>query len=291
MIAKAKAKKTTVKKARPARPSKPKKVTMLDTELEPLKEADSLLGQIEKAESVCDEKLIEVDQIREQLKQAKGAYSHAVTQLRKLCRARKEKHPLFDQAKPEEKPTEKPEAKPVATTESQAVTVTVTVGGLTENHGLEVGSSLPVWLVKPGGLLVMSPAGNPVAITDDEYTADERVAGLIAEARDTGALSDADKWATLVAIRSLKAPVEALKPANDGWKALPLDAAGINGKGGKLLMEAGYETLGAVAKLMADYGQWWNKEVKGIGEETATEIADRFAEFWASHPEYCEQVA
>lgn len=79
------------------------------------------------------------------------------------------------------------------------------------------------------------------------------------------------------------------KPAdNDGWKALPIDAAKINGRGGKLLTEAGYETLGAVAKLMADHGQWWPKEVKGIGEETAAEIADRFAGFWAEHPEFCK---
>jgi hypothetical protein len=73
----------------------------------------------------------------------------------------------------------------------------------------------------------------------------------------------------------------------DAWRDLPLSAASINGSVGKLLEEAGHDTLGKVLKLMNDQGQWWNKEVKGIGEAGANEVADRFAAFWAEHPEFC----
>lgn len=268
------------------KPRKPKKVTMLDTELEPLKEADSLLGKIERAEAVCDEKLVEVDQIREQLKQAKGAYSHAVTQLRKLCRARKEKHPLFDQveSKPEAKAETKPEAKP------EAKPVLVTIRGDSEVHGLTVGEQLPIWLVKPGGVLVKIEDGNPVAITDLEFDGGCDVLGLIEEARRTeGVLSNADAWTAFVASKHPQAvTAESPKPVNDGWMALPLKDAGMNGKAGTLLNEAGIETLGQLQKLMKDYGQFWNKEVKGIGAETAAQVADLFADFWSAHPEYCQ---
>lgn len=74
---------------------------------------------------------------------------------------------------------------------------------------------------------------------------------------------------------------------NEAWKELPLSAAGINGKVGVLLAEAGHDTLGRLAKLMQDNGQWWNKEVKGIGESGATEVADRLVAFWQEHPEFC----
>jgi hypothetical protein len=74
---------------------------------------------------------------------------------------------------------------------------------------------------------------------------------------------------------------------NKAWQDLPLSSAGIDGHVGVLLAEAGHDTLGRLAKLMGDHGQWWNKEVKGIGEAGATEVADLFAAFWADHPEYC----
>jgi hypothetical protein len=255
-------------------------VTLFDTELEPLKEAESILTDVEEAEARAEEAALRVEIAKESYQTARLAYKDAVGQLRKLCRARKEKHPLFDQA------AKKPEDKPAAKADLAAVAVTVTAG--TEQHGIAKGTLAPIWLVKPGGILVMA-GETPTAITDDEYTADEPVAALIAEAREKKITSDADAWREFVA--SKQTPTASTNPqVCEDWKALPLEAAKINGRGGKLLTEAGYETLGAVAKLMRDYGQWWNKEVKGIGEETAAEISDRFADFWAAHPEYCQQA-
>ena len=277
----AKAKKPTTKKTKTPKAAKPRKVTLLSTELDPLREADSILTDVEKAETECERRALRVELAKEDYTSARVAYKDAVVELRKLCRARKESHPLFQQpAKSETSLTI--DAKVVK--KSPPVTLPmVTIAGQTEIHGLTVGASLPVYLVKPGGIIVTSPDGNATAITDEEYTADEPTAALIAEARDAGLLSDDGKWARFVAGKQA--------PPKQDWQALPLDAAKINGRGGKLLTEAGYETLGAVAKLMKDHGQWWNKEVKGIGEETAAEIADRFAEFWAAHPEYCQTGA
>lgn len=192
------------KKIKSEKPRKPKKVHLWDTELEPLREADGLLKQIEVAEVDAAERSLRVELVREELGNAKTAYKDAVAQLRKLCRARKEKHPLFDHApKPAELEKEPPKA---------------------------------------DGLPEIQP------------TLDE--------------------------------PAKA-GTTNEAWKELPLSAAGINGKVGVLLAEAGHDTLGRLAKLMQDHGQWWNKEVKGIGESGAAEVADRFAAFWSEHPEYC----
>jgi hypothetical protein len=188
------------KKIKSEKPRKPKLVKLYDTELDPLKEADGLLKQIETAESEAAERSLRVELCREELTDAKTAYKDAVAQLRKLCRARKEKHPLFDQTKKD----------------------------------------------KPAELTKDPPADGPVK----EHRSESQ-------------------------------------EINKAWQDLPLSSAGIDGHVGVLLAEAGHDTLGRLAKLMGDHGQWWNKEVKGIGEAGATEVADLFAAFWADHPEYC----
>ena len=275
-------KKPSVKKTKTPKPAKPKKVTLLSTELDPLREAESILTDVEKAEAECERRALRVEVAKEEYTSCRVAYKDAVAELRKLCRARKEQHPLFA------KPAEKPAAEVTITKETVAAMAgqlpTVTICKGTETHGIAEGAVCEIAEVKPGGLIVSGPGINPTAIADDEYSVVESVAKLIDDARKSG-ISGPEAW------REFLATDKPAPPANDGWKALPLDAAKINGRGGKLLIEAGYETLGAVAKLMHDHGQWWPKEVKGIGEETAAEIADRFAAFWSAHPEYCGSQA
>jgi hypothetical protein len=278
-----KTKKPTAKKAKPVKAAKPRKVTLLDTELNPLKEADSILTDVEKAEAECERRALRVELAKDDYTSARVAYKDAVVELRKLCRVRKEKHPLFD-TKPEPKIQA---GKATVNLDVTLPTVTITAG--TESHGIPIGAILQIVEVKPGGLIVESPAHNPTAVADGEYEAGEEASDRIEEARECK-FEGPDAWREFVAGKQAYfTKKESTEP--QGWQALPLDAARINGRGGKLLTEAGYETLGSVAKLMRDHGQWWNKEVKGIGEETAAEIADRFAGFWAEHPEYCQQQA
>ncbi len=52
------------------------------------------------------------------------------------------------------------------------------------------------------------------------------------------------------------------------------------------LTDAGIETLGQLADR-TNQDQWW-RDIDGIGPGKAEKVADAFAAFWASHPEYCQ---
>lgn len=273
-------KKPSAKKAKikTPKPAKPKKVSILDTDLLPLKEADELLTRIETQSAAVKLAEIEYETADDARKAAKGAMNHARNELQKLCDARKEQHPLFQQ---QEKALPKQDAK------SEPVTLpTVIITRGQETHGLKNGAPYEIVEVKPGGLVVANreSGSNPTAILDGEYKTCDDTAALVEESRENKA-EGSEAWAKFVASKQAK-PVPAQPTSRDEWMSLPLDAAKINGKGGKLLAEAGYETLGAVVKLMKDHGQWWPKEVTGIGEEIGGKISDQIAEFFAAHSEY-----
>jgi hypothetical protein len=61
-----------------------------------LEEAAELLTRIETAETACQCARLELDDAREGVKCAKQNYGACVDELRKLARARREKHPLFE---------------------------------------------------------------------------------------------------------------------------------------------------------------------------------------------------
>lgn len=279
MATKAK-KPTSKKKTKTPKPVKPKRLTILDTDLLPLREADELLTRIEAQSAEVKRLEIDYEMADDARKAAKSAMLHAQGQLQKLCDARKEPHPLFKQPAVETSGVAAALAgKAIPATDVPQVTVTI--AGDTETHDLPVGAVLPIVGIKPGGILVTAPDGNATAIADGEYSADDDAATLIRDARLAGTPAD---WLAFVAEK--RTPTS---PVNEDWQSLPLDASQINGRGGKLLAEAGYETLGSVVKLMKDHGQWWAKEVPGIGEEIGGKIADQIAEFFGANPEYCQQ--
>ncbi len=76
-----------------------KKKTPTKAELSALEEAAELLGKIEEAEEACQQSRLDMDDAKESYKLAKQNYGHHVDELRRLVRARKEEHPLFDQPK------------------------------------------------------------------------------------------------------------------------------------------------------------------------------------------------
>lgn len=98
-----KAKKPVPKKPRVKKPSK----------MDKLIEAESILTDIERAEKDCEDLRNQMDNCKEEYKAAKEAYNHQVNTLRKLCRARDERHPLFDNPVPVASETATP---PVAAT-------------------------------------------------------------------------------------------------------------------------------------------------------------------------------
>lgn len=93
------AKKKSVKKPKTEKPK------------DELQEASELLKKIEKAEKACQDHAAAMQIAKEEYKLAKEAYGNSVVELRRLCRARKEKMPLFDSPKPADSlPSEQPTA-------------------------------------------------------------------------------------------------------------------------------------------------------------------------------------
>ncbi len=174
------------KKSKKPKVKKPSKSEMLE-------EAADLLKRIEDAERECQQAQQRMADIKDEYKDAKGIYSSAVQELRTLCRARSEKHPLFDSNKP--KPEEQPK------------------------------------------LDGTSPQQLPLS--------------------------------------------------KDAWRETKIDSIDLSARYLKAFEESGLTTLGKVADLQVKHGDFWQREVKGLGEKGRDEYADRMATFWETHPEFC----
>jgi len=73
----------------------------------------------------------------------------------------------------------------------------------------------------------------------------------------------------------------------DAWRDLPLSEAGIVDGLAKPLIEAGIDTLGKLADWSVD-GKDLN-DIDGIGTAKADKIGELMTQFWAAHPEFCEE--
>ena len=74
--------------------------------------------------------------------------------------------------------------------------------------------------------------------------------------------------------------------ATDGWKRRPLADLGLRKRVEQALSEAKVTTIGRLSKLMNEHGEWWHREVEGIGKVAREDIKDRFEVYWKAHPEY-----
>ena len=100
--------------------------------------------------------------------------------------------------------------------------------------------------------------------------------------------------AILTSIESADRPMEKIfdeseKKAADnssGWQELSIHELGLPELIAKKVTDAGHLTIGKLSKLMNDHGQWWPKEIPGIGEASGEKIENAFANFWKKHPEY-----
>lgn len=84
-----------------------------------------------------------------------------------------------------------------------------------------------------------------------------------------------------------KTDAKPTKPAKDAWRKAPLADANITGRLAKKFAEAKITTLGQLSDLMNEHGDWWPREVAGVGEASAEAVANLFAAYWKQHPEYC----
>lgn len=71
----------------------------------------------------------------------------------------------------------------------------------------------------------------------------------------------------------------------EAWRELPLSELAISEK---VVEKLGLDlnTLGKLSDLMSE--ELWYQDIDGIGGAIAQKIGDVFADFWQTHPEYCE---
>jgi len=73
----------------------------------------------------------------------------------------------------------------------------------------------------------------------------------------------------------------------EAWRAETIDGLDLGNRSRNALVKAGLETMGDLADWMQAKGDFWAKDIKGLGGKSAGEIADAMVDFWAAHPEYC----
>lgn len=71
---------------------------------------------------------------------------------------------------------------------------------------------------------------------------------------------------------------------DDEWRPVPIAEAfpGLPKKAYEAFENKGIATMGDFADFQAKHGDWWAKELPGVGPETQTKIADAAEAFWAS---------
>lgn len=79
--------------------------------------------------------------------------------------------------------------------------------------------------------------------------------------------------------------------APEAWRTVRIAELSLKPATESKLLAKDLDTLGALSDWMQKKGEFWAKDVPGIGEKAATDIADAFAAFWATHPECCQPVA
>jgi hypothetical protein len=76
------------------------------------------------------------------------------------------------------------------------------------------------------------------------------------------------------------------EPVNEEWRDKTPEDAGITGKLLEKLIEAGLDTIGKLADYSADGSLLI--DLTGIGPAKAEQIENLMADYWAAHPEYCQ---
>jgi len=74
---------------------------------------------------------------------------------------------------------------------------------------------------------------------------------------------------------------------NEPWRALPLAELKLSKRVTNALVDAGLTTIDELVRHMEKQGEWWAKQIKGLGEKGSETVCDALAAFWGDHPEYC----
>lgn len=75
------------------------------------------------------------------------------------------------------------------------------------------------------------------------------------------------------------------------WTLVPLDTLPLKPRVLKALAKADLTTMGRLADFTALKGQWWWKDIPGVGEAAAAEIEEITMKFWAANPDAAKAAA
>lgn len=94
---------------------------------------------------------------------------------------------------------------------------------------------------------------------------------------------------------SFAEPIESAEPqmqdaAADerSWRAWPLESLtsmGLQPRALKAMAGAGLETVGQLSDWQSKHGDFWIKEIKGMGKKVGDNVADVMERFWRERPD------
>lgn len=73
--------------------------------------------------------------------------------------------------------------------------------------------------------------------------------------------------------------------ATGEWTLVRLDTMPLKPGIIKCLQKAGITTVGELADFTALHGEWWSKDVPGVGDAARQQVEDTLEKFWAANPE------
>lgn len=100
---------------------------------------------------------------------------------------------------------------------------------------------------------------------------------------------ESDDWPALPEVLKQYFPDEPDEPADErSWRAWPLESLtsmGLQPRALKAMAGAGLETVGQLSDWQAKHGDFWIKEIKGIGKKVGDNVADVMERFWRERPD------
>ena len=77
---------------------------------------------------------------------------------------------------------------------------------------------------------------------------------------------------------------------DEGWQRYDVGELDLSNKINTALVEntPPLNTLGELAEWMRQKGDFWAKDIAGIGDAARKQIEDAFEQFWVDHPDCCE---
>ncbi len=71
------------------------------------------------------------------------------------------------------------------------------------------------------------------------------------------------------------------------WRQLSVKQLGLPARYEQAILDKGIHKLGKLSAHIEEQGDFWAREIKGLGPGGRTAVEDAFEKFWEAHPEFC----